>query len=187
LHARTDLGEPGQAVLRIGEGRVGRVLAELQVVDGAYRATVSEIVLGEEPQEGLAQQDAEPLVAAGTEEDLEQDAPEDEDVPIDPGHPTNPSGRTPPDRDRTGIHVEDSLKTEGAELLADIPLHIAVELARLRVTAEEVVALRVGEVLDLGKAPGEPVELSVNGKIVARGELVEVEGHLGVRVLSLTG
>ena len=37
------------------------------------------------------------------------------------------------------------------------------------------------------RVPGEPVELSVNGKVVARGELVEVEGHLGVRVLALVG
>ena len=76
---------------------------------------------------------------------------------------------------------------EGAELLNDIPLQIAVELGRLPVTAEQVVALRVGQLLDLGRTPGEPVELSVNGKIVARGELVEVEGHLGVRILSLAG
>ncbi|MFZ5469612.1 MAG: FliM/FliN family flagellar motor switch protein, partial [Myxococcota bacterium] len=78
-------------------------------------------------------------------------------------------------------------KAEGGELLNDIPLQIAVELARVSITAEEVVALKVGEVLDLNRVPGEPVELSVNGKVVARGELVEVEGHLGVRVLSLAG
>lgn len=74
----------------------------------------------------------------------------------------------------------------GADLLGDIPLQIAVELARIPVSAEQVVALRTGQVLDLGKLPGEPVELSVNGKVVARGELVEIEGHLGVRVLSVS-
>jgi flagellar motor switch/type III secretory pathway protein FliN len=62
-----------------------------------------------------------------------------------------------------------------------------VELARIPVTAEQVVALKVGQVVDLNRVPGEPVELSVNGKVVARGELVEVEGHLGVRILSLLG
>ncbi len=81
----------------------------------------------------------------------------------------------------------DSNKPEGSELLADIPLQLAVELARVPVTADEVVALKVGQVIELHRSPGEPVELSVNGKVVARGELVEVEGQLGVRVLSLAG
>jgi flagellar motor switch/type III secretory pathway protein FliN len=55
------------------------------------------------------------------------------------------------------------------------------------VTAEQVVSLKVGQVIDLNKVPGQPVDLSVNLKVVARGELVEVEGHLGVRILSLAG
>jgi flagellar motor switch protein FliM len=76
---------------------------------------------------------------------------------------------------------------EGADLIDDIPLQIVVELARIPVTAEQVVGIKVGQVLDLNRVPGEPVELSVNGKVVARGELVEVEGHLGVRILSLLG
>jgi flagellar motor switch protein FliM len=76
---------------------------------------------------------------------------------------------------------------EGADLMNDIPLQISVELARLPVTAEEVVALKVGHVFDLQRSAGEPLDLSVNGRVVARGELVEVDGNLGVRVISLAG
>ena len=82
---------------------------------------------------------------------------------------------------------EGEMSVEGAELLNDIPLQIAVELSRVSASAEEVVSLKIGQVIDLHRVPGEPVDLSVNGKIVARGELVEVEGHLGVRILSLAG
>ena len=82
---------------------------------------------------------------------------------------------------------EEGAAADGADLINDIPLQIVVELARIPVTAEQVVALKVGQVIDLNRVPGEPVELSVNGKVVARGELVEVEGHLGVRILSLLG
>lgn len=78
-------------------------------------------------------------------------------------------------------------KAEGSELLGEIPLQIAVELARIPVTAEQVVGLKVGEVLELGRGPGEPVDLSVNNRLIGRGELVEVEGQLGVRVTSLAG
>lgn len=82
---------------------------------------------------------------------------------------------------------EEGASADGADLINDIPLQIVVELARIPVTAEQVVALKVGQVIDLNRVPGEPVEMSVNGKVVARGELVEVEGHLGVRILSLMG
>jgi flagellar motor switch protein FliM len=81
--------------------------------------------------------------------------------------------------------MEDQM--DAGDLLGDIPLQICVELARVPVTAEEVVSLRAGQVVELHRAPGEPVDLSVNGKVVARGELVEIEGQLGVRILSLAG
>ena len=76
-------------------------------------------------------------------------------------------------------------KTDGAELLGDIPLQVTVELGRVAFSAEEVVSLHVGQIIDLNRVPNEPVELSVHGKVVARGELVEVEGQVGVRILSL--
>ena len=74
---------------------------------------------------------------------------------------------------------------EGAELLNDIPLHVSVEVARVAVTAEEVVSMRAGQVMQLGRTPSSAVELSVNGKIVAQGELVEVDGQLGVKITQL--
>ena len=84
--------------------------------------------------------------------------------------------------------VSDALQgQEGVELLNDIPLQISVELARVQVTAEDVVALKMGQVIDLNRGAAEPMDLSVNGKVVARGELVEIEGNLGVRILSLVG
>jgi DNA segregation ATPase FtsK/SpoIIIE-like protein len=49
----------------------------------------------------------------------------------------------------------------------DIPLQIAVELGRVPTTAEEVVALKVGHVFDLNRVAGEPLDLSVQGKVVA--------------------
>ncbi len=76
-------------------------------------------------------------------------------------------------------------KSEGAELLGDIPMQITIELGRMHLSAEEIVGLHVGQVLDLKRPPNEPVQLSVKDRVVARGELVEVEGQIGVRILSL--
>ena len=87
--------------------------------------------------------------------------------------------------DVSAAPLDDEVET--AAYFSGSPLQLAVELARVPVTADEVVALKVGQVIELQRSPGEPVELSVNGKVVARGELVEVEGQLGVRVLSLAG
>lgn len=102
----------------------------------------------------------------------------------EPRHGQEPSSV---ENENEGQAPEEGAPGEGADLIDDIPLQIVVELARIPVTAEQVVALKVGQVVDLNRVPGEPVELSVNGKVVARGELVEVEGHLGVRILSLLG
>ncbi|MFN7133997.1 MAG: FliM/FliN family flagellar motor switch protein, partial [Myxococcales bacterium] len=105
------------------------------------------------------------------------------------GGPTSPGVENPFDEEdeRTSVSakIPDTMKQDAAELLNDVPLHVAVELARVPVTAEQVVGLHVGKILELGTAPGDPVNLSVNGRVVARGELVEVEGQLGVRILTL--
>ncbi len=165
ISVRSDRGEEGTAELRVGTGRLGRMDAEVFLDEqGRYSARIADFVFGDAAREEAP---------AGAEPDEAQD----DDV-------TNPTGsRNPGERSM----VDESSSKEGGELLNDIPLQIAVELARVPITAEQVVSLRVGQVVDLNRLPGEPVELSVNGKIVARGELVEVEGHLGVRILSMAG
>jgi type III secretion system YscQ/HrcQ family protein len=159
LSARPDRGEPGTATLRVGLGS-SRVEAEVFVEDGQYKARIKDFLLGEPAFQRV--------LPSATENEAF----------------TNPENETPPESEGD---MDDANKPEGGDLLADIPLQLAVELARIPVTADEVVALKVGQIIELHRSPGEPVELSVNGKVVARGELVEVEGQLGVRVLSLAG
>src|SRR5690606_3748103 len=76
---------------------------------------------------------------------------------------------------------------EGSEVLGDVPVQLSVELERIPMSADQVVALRIGQVVELHRGANERVELTINGKAVARGELVEIEGQLGVRVQSLVG
>ncbi len=70
-------------------------------------------------------------------------------------------------------------------LLGDIPMVCVVELGRVQLTADEVIRLRSGQLIELGRAPTDPVDLVVNGKLVAKGELVEIEGSLGVKLIAL--
>jgi len=72
-----------------------------------------------------------------------------------------------------------------APLLSDVPLRLVVELARIPVTLEEVVEMKVGHTIDLGRLASEPLSLVVNGKAVGQGELVEFEGRLGIRLISV--
>ncbi|HET6347407.1 MAG TPA: FliM/FliN family flagellar motor switch protein [Myxococcota bacterium] len=76
-------------------------------------------------------------------------------------------------------------ETQG--LLRDVDASVVVELGRIRMNTAQVVRLRQGQILRLPRGPNDPVDLVVNGKLFARGELIEVEGELGVRLVAVTG
>lgn len=67
----------------------------------------------------------------------------------------------------------------------EIPLHITVEVGRIRMTAQELIGLAPGNLLELNVSPEQGVDLVVNGKKIGRGELMRIGDVLGVRILSL--
>jgi type III secretion protein Q len=68
------------------------------------------------------------------------------------------------------------------EPLGDAPVELCLELARFTLRLDELSALRRGEVLSTGRAIGERVLLSAGGRAVAHGELVDIDGEIGVRI-----
>ena len=70
--------------------------------------------------------------------------------------------------------------------MADAPVDVAVELARVRLAASEVESLHRGDVIDLGLAPGSLVDIRIGDVRIGAGELVEIEGQIGIRVVELT-
>jgi flagellar motor switch protein FliN/FliY len=70
----------------------------------------------------------------------------------------------------------------GIELLMDVALEVSVELGRSHMSIAEILALRTGSVIELDKLAGEPVDVSVNGTLIARGEVVVVDEKFGVRI-----
>lgn len=69
--------------------------------------------------------------------------------------------------------------------LADVHLDVTVELGRSHIPVRELLALDEGGVIRLGRPVGDPVDLLVNGLLTARGEIVVVDGRLGLRVTEL--
>lgn len=76
-------------------------------------------------------------------------------------------------------------ESHGLDILMDIPLEITVELGRTRRIVKDVVELGVGSIVEIEKAAGEPVDILVNGRLVARGEVVVIEDNFGVRITEI--
>ncbi|HEY8495576.1 MAG TPA: flagellar motor switch protein FliN [Limnochordales bacterium] len=70
-------------------------------------------------------------------------------------------------------------------LILDVPLQVTVELGRRRMLIREVLELGKGSLIELDKLAGEPVDVFVNGKLIAKGEVVVIDENFGVRVTSI--
>ena len=66
-----------------------------------------------------------------------------------------------------------------------VPVEVVCELGRVTMTGREVLELRPGAVIPVGRPLAGPVDLTVGGRVVARGELVDVEGEIGVRITQI--
>lgn len=75
----------------------------------------------------------------------------------------------------------------GVELIMDVRLNVAVELGRSTLSVREILALGPGRVVELDKHAGEPVEVVINNKTVARGEVVVIDENFGVRITEIIG
>jgi flagellar motor switch protein FliN len=71
------------------------------------------------------------------------------------------------------------------ELLLDVPLQVTVELGRSRMTIQELLSLGPGSVIELDKMAGEPLDIVVNDRLVARGEAVVVNDKFGIRITDI--
>jgi flagellar motor switch protein FliN len=111
---------------------------------------------------------AEPAPAAG--------APLDVDFAVDPGAPLEAVPDAAPaahDADLARLHA--------------VPVELAVEIGRTRMTIGDTLGLGPGSIISLNRMAGEPVDLLVNGKPIARGEVVVIDEEFGLRVTEVVG
>ncbi len=71
------------------------------------------------------------------------------------------------------------------ELAPEVPVNLVAVIGKTTTSVGDLMALRMGQVIDLGRPPGETVDVVVNGRLIARGELVDMDGQLGVRILKM--
>ncbi|MFA1510816.1 flagellar motor switch phosphatase FliY [Priestia aryabhattai] len=71
------------------------------------------------------------------------------------------------------------------DMLLDIPLQVTVELGRTKRTVQEILALSSGAIIELDKLAGEPVDILINSKLIAKGEVVVIDENFGVRVTDI--
>ncbi len=68
------------------------------------------------------------------------------------------------------------------EFLYDVPLHVSVEVGRARILLKDLLQMGEGYVVELDKLAGEPLDLYVNGRLIARGEAVKVGDKFGIKL-----
>jgi flagellar motor switch protein FliN/FliY len=97
-----------------------------------------------------------------------------------------PSVKKITDEVKSGDDALNKLKIQNIDFILDIPLKISVELGKTKVLIKDLLQLGQGSVLELDKLAGEPLEILVNGRLVARGEVVVVNEKFGIRITDIT-
>ena len=81
--------------------------------------------------------------------------------------------------------ISPALQSENIDLIMDVPLEVTVELGRTSKSIQEILDFTPGTIIELNKIAGEPIDILVNGKYVAKGEVVVIEENFGVRITDI--
>ncbi len=71
------------------------------------------------------------------------------------------------------------------EFIRDIPMRVSAELGRTKIQVRELLQLYVNQIFEVDKMVGEPLEIYINGQVVARGEVVVINDKFGVRLTDI--
>jgi flagellar motor switch protein FliN len=83
------------------------------------------------------------------------------------------------------LHVNPPADPSSVEFILDIPLRVSVELGRTKILVQDLLKLHKGSVLELNKIAGEPLEVLVNERVVAKGEVIVINEKFGIRLIDI--
>jgi len=76
-------------------------------------------------------------------------------------------------------------RSQNLDLILDIPLEISVNLGRTKLSIDELLKLGPGSIVELAKQAGDPMDILVNNKLIAHGEVVVIEDNFGIRITDI--
>ena len=81
--------------------------------------------------------------------------------------------------------VSNPVEHRNLNMLYDIPLQVTVELGRTKRSVKDILELTGGSIIELDKLAGEPVDILVNSRLIAKGEVVVIDENFGVRITDI--
>jgi flagellar motor switch protein FliN/FliY len=101
----------------------------------------------------------------------------------DPSHGANQGASNAPGQNLGAAALGNAPRNlDSLEFVMDVPIEVSVEIGRKKMRIAEILRVGTGSVLELNKSAGEPLDIYVNNRVVARGEAVVVGDHYGVRL-----
>jgi flagellar motor switch protein FliN/FliY len=85
------------------------------------------------------------------------------------------------------MFAETTPASDNFDLLSRIPMRLSVEVGSASMTLADLVALKQDAVVELDRQTDDPLDILVNGTLIARGEIVTVDGRYGIRVCEIVG
>lgn len=206
FNKKIDISPPRVELLDVKEGEgTDRIPAEEMLVKVSFRLTIGELIDSnimqlypitfakdliaeltvpaqeEEPVQEAQVSTPEPQPAATqTQSPAQQAAP-----PKRQAKPAAPVNVAPVEFEAFSEPQHTTSQLGNLDMLMDIPLSITVELGRTQRSVKEVLELSAGSIIELDKLAGEPVDILVNKRIVAKGEVVVIDENFGVRVTDI--
>lgn len=120
-----------------------------------------------------------PQMAMPEQQPMYYAAPAPQTARVAPGVPVQPVQFAP--LTPGGVAVSDT----NLGLIMDVPLQVTVELGRTKKLIKDILDLAAGSIIELDKLAGEPVDILVNGKLLAKGEVVVIDENFGVRITDI--
>ncbi len=130
----------------------------------------------------MSQDEIDALINTGNLDELEEEQAQQEETEEKKEGEKGPKF---PEMDYTGESTIYSPLDPKLELLYDLQLPVSIELGRTNMLIREILRLGRGSVIEFDKLVSEPVDVLINGKKVAEGEVVVIDKHFGLRITTL--
>ena len=206
FNKKIDISPPRVELLDVKEGEgTDRIPAEEMLVKVSFRLTIGELIDSNIMQlypitfaKDLIAELTDPAEEEPVQEapqsapELQQAAPQAQSAPMQQSAPPKRQAKPKPASQSMPVEFEAFSEPQhttsqlgNLDMLMDIPLSITVELGRTQRSVKEVLELSAGSIIELDKLAGEPVDILVNKRIVAKGEVVVIDENFGVRVTDI--